>query len=394
MAKPDPTDPRWFREVLGQYPTGVCVVTAAEPEGGNAGFVVGSFTSVSLDPPLVAFFPDKSSSSWPRIERSGRFCVNILSSEQESVCRQFASKGDDKFQGIAVREAGSGSPIIDGVVAWIDCELDQVHEAGDHYAVYGKVLDLNVENGSLPLLFFQGGYGRFAPLSMAAPSGRTVSADRLRQVDLVRAEMESLAQDLSARCIATCVVDDALVVLAGAGSAASTALPALVGVDLPYVPPNGSALAAWCSPDEIDGWLEVLPERARAEQRERLRVVRERGYSLGLINDAQREFASALNRLATDPAAVEPENLRDLATRLSYDPVDLTPETMGDVRVVAVPVFDADARATLAFTVYGFSRPDSNGGLEAYIARALEASRRATELLGGVLPADLAVAAG
>ena len=136
--------------------------------------------------------------------------------------------------------------------------------------------------------------------------------------------------------------------LAGAGSAASTALPALVGVDLPYVPPNGSALAAWCSPAEIDAWLDVLPEQARAEQRERLRVVRERGYSLGLINDAQREFASALNRLAVDPGAVEPESLRDLATRLSYDPVDLTPETMGDVRVIAVPVFDADARPTLA----------------------------------------------
>ena len=395
MTRPIPSDPRWFREVLGQYPTGVCVVTAAEPDGGQAGFVVGSFTSVSLDPPLVAFFPDKSSTSWPRIERSGRFCVNILSSDQESVCRQFASKGEDKFEGVTVRAAASGSPIIEGVVAWIDCELDQVHEAGDHYAVYGRVLDLNVENGSLPLLFFQGGYGRFAPLSMAAPSNRTVSADHLREVDLVRAEMEQLADDLSARCIATCVVDDALVVLASAGSAASTALPALVGVDLPYVPPNGNAFAAWSTPEEVEAWLEVLPgAEQRAAQRERLRVVRERGYSLGLINDAQREFASALNRLAADRRAVEPEGLRELATRLSYDPVELTEKTLEDVRVIAVPVFDADARPTLAITVYGFSRPDSNGGLASYIARALEVSRRATELLGGTMPADLAAAVG
>ena len=95
----DPTDPRWFRQVLGQYPTGVCVVTATEPDGGRAGFVVGSFTSVSLDPPLVAFFPDRGSTSWPRIHSVGRFCVNILSAEQEDVCRNFATRKQDKFDG-------------------------------------------------------------------------------------------------------------------------------------------------------------------------------------------------------------------------------------------------------------------------------------------------------
>ncbi len=233
MERPAPSDATWFREVLGQYPTGVCVITAAGDDSTRAGFVVGSFTSVSLDPPLVAFYPDRSSSSWPRIERVGRFCVNILSAEQEWVCRQFASKDGDRFQGIETRATGSGSPIIDGVVAWIDCEIADVHEAGDHFAVYGRVLDLNVENGSLPLLFFQGGYGRFAPLSMVAPEGRSVSAERLREVDVVRAEMERLAEDLAARCIATSVEDDRIVVLASADSPASTGLPTLVGVDLP-----------------------------------------------------------------------------------------------------------------------------------------------------------------
>lgn len=391
MERPAPTDSRWFREVLGQYPTGVCVVTAAEPGGGRAGFVVGSFTSVSLDPPLVAFFPDKSSTTWPRIERAGRFCVNILSSEQETVCRQFASKGDDKFGDLPVGRTPGGSPIIDGVVAWIDCELEHVHEAGDHFAVYGRVCDLNVENGSLPLLFFQGGYGRFAPLSLAAPESRAVSADRLREVDLVRAEMETLAADLSARCIATCVDDDGLVVLASAGSPASTGLPTLVGVDLPFVPPNGNVLAAWQDPAAIDAWLEVLPEQQREEQLRALAAVRLRGYSLGLINDAQREFASALDLLARNPLAQGSHDLRDLATRLSYDPVELTDRTREDVRVIAVPVFDAAGRTPLAFTVYGFSRPDERGGIDAYVERALEASRRATALIGGTKPAAVEV---
>src|SRR4051794_21215683 len=110
----DPRDPRWFREVLGQYPTGVCVVTAIDDDGAGSGFVVGSFTSVSLDPPLVAFFPDKRSTSWPKIHRGGKFCVNILSASQEDLCRQFAAKGGDKFSGVEWRRSGSGSPIIGG----------------------------------------------------------------------------------------------------------------------------------------------------------------------------------------------------------------------------------------------------------------------------------------
>ena len=86
-------DSKRFRQVLGHYPTGVTVVTAVDADGQPAGMAVGSFTSVSLDPPLVAFLPDKSSTSFPRIRRASSFCVNVLSAEQENVCRAFAAKG-------------------------------------------------------------------------------------------------------------------------------------------------------------------------------------------------------------------------------------------------------------------------------------------------------------
>ena len=150
------------RRVLGHYPTGVCVVTAMEASGAPVGMVVGSFTSVSLDPPLVAFFPAKSSSSWPRIEAVGKFCVNILASDQQPLCRQIAAPGPDKFAGIVHRVSANGSPILDDVVAWIDCALDAVHEAGDHYIVLGKVVALEVDRPERPLLFFQGSYGEFS----------------------------------------------------------------------------------------------------------------------------------------------------------------------------------------------------------------------------------------
>jgi 3-hydroxy-9,10-secoandrosta-1,3,5(10)-triene-9,17-dione monooxygenase reductase component len=162
MSDPPPRfDSAKYRQVLGHFPTGVTVVTAA-PDSGPVGLAVGSFASVSLDPPLVVFFPDKASSSWPGIEAAGAFCVNVLAQDQEAICRRFASKGDDKFTGLGWQPARSGSPLLDGVLAWIDCDIDSVVEAGDHFCVMGRVRDLDVAHDGAPLLFFRGGYGRFA----------------------------------------------------------------------------------------------------------------------------------------------------------------------------------------------------------------------------------------
>ncbi len=150
-----------FRQVLGHYPTGVTVITAAA-EGGPVGLAVGTFSSVSLDPALVGFFAANSSSSWPKIEATGHFCVNVLAEDQEDVCRRFASKADDKFSGLGWTPAGSGAPILNGVLAWIDCAIHSVTDAGDHIGVMGRVRDLAVAHDGAPLVFFRGGYGRFA----------------------------------------------------------------------------------------------------------------------------------------------------------------------------------------------------------------------------------------
>lgn len=165
-VKLDPViDSAVYRRVLGHYPTGVCVVTATLPDGRRAGMVVGSFTSVSLSPPLVGFFPNIASSSWPQIESAGKFCVNILASDQKDLCQRFSAKGEDKFAGLSHRVSANGSPVLDDVVAWIDCTLDTVHEAGDHYIVLGHVQELDIIRPEQPLLFFRGGYGSFAPLA-------------------------------------------------------------------------------------------------------------------------------------------------------------------------------------------------------------------------------------
>jgi flavin reductase (DIM6/NTAB) family NADH-FMN oxidoreductase RutF len=124
---------------------------------------VGSFVSVSLDPPLVAFLPSKHSRSWPRIRACGRFCVNVLAEHQAEVCRIFASSGIDKFAGVAWERNRRGIPVITGATAWIDCDLQAIHDAGDHYIVVGRVRELDVVSDTRPLLFFQGGYSGLHP---------------------------------------------------------------------------------------------------------------------------------------------------------------------------------------------------------------------------------------
>jgi flavin reductase (DIM6/NTAB) family NADH-FMN oxidoreductase RutF len=156
-------DQAWYRQVLGHFPTGVVIVTAMADDG-PAGLSVGSFMSVSLDPQLVAVLPAKTSTSWPKIAAASSFCINILAASQQELSRRFAVSGGDKFAGVPWHPAPSGAPVLDGALAWIDCEHERTVEAGDHLIVLGqvRVLDLDTSQSPEPLIFFQSGYGTFA----------------------------------------------------------------------------------------------------------------------------------------------------------------------------------------------------------------------------------------
>jgi 3-hydroxy-9,10-secoandrosta-1,3,5(10)-triene-9,17-dione monooxygenase reductase component len=126
------------------------------------GLAVNSFTSVSLDPPLVAFCAALSSTTWPSIQEVGHFCVNIIAEDQQEISRLFATKGADRFTEIEWRSAThSGAPILENVLAWIDCVIDTEHVAGDHLIVVGRVQEIGVERDGRPLVFYRGGYGRY-----------------------------------------------------------------------------------------------------------------------------------------------------------------------------------------------------------------------------------------
>jgi 3-hydroxy-9,10-secoandrosta-1,3,5(10)-triene-9,17-dione monooxygenase reductase component len=157
-APPGPVPSAVMREVLGHFVTGIVVITAAGPTG-PLGFTCQSFASLSLDPPLVSFAPARSSTTWPGIREVGAFCVNVLAAGHEELSAGFARSGVDKFAGVDWRAAPSGSPVLDGVSAWIDCTLWNEYDGGDHTVVVGLVQDLSADPDRLPLLYYRGRYG-------------------------------------------------------------------------------------------------------------------------------------------------------------------------------------------------------------------------------------------
>jgi 3-hydroxy-9,10-secoandrosta-1,3,5(10)-triene-9,17-dione monooxygenase reductase component len=150
--------PERMKDVLGTFTTGVVVVTAFADR--PLGFTCQSFASLSLDPPLVSFSPARTSTTWPRIREVGRFCVNVLAHDQHELSELFARQGADRFAHVGWRPSPSGAPIIDGVSAWVDCDLETEYDGGDHTIVVGAVRALQADPHRHPLIYYR---GRYAP---------------------------------------------------------------------------------------------------------------------------------------------------------------------------------------------------------------------------------------
>jgi 3-hydroxy-9,10-secoandrosta-1,3,5(10)-triene-9,17-dione monooxygenase reductase component len=172
-------EPSRFRQVLGHFCTGVTVITACD-EAGPAGFACQSFAAVSLEPPLVLFCPSRASLTWPRIARAGHFCANVLADDQRDLARTFgvsAATGADKFADVRWSPSSSGAPVLDGALTWIGCTVQDVHEAGDHHVVIGRVTELGPCCADPPLLFYRGRYA--ATAAKSPPDGPPEIVDTL-----------------------------------------------------------------------------------------------------------------------------------------------------------------------------------------------------------------------
>jgi 3-hydroxy-9,10-secoandrosta-1,3,5(10)-triene-9,17-dione monooxygenase reductase component len=152
-----PRDPRSFREALGRFATGVAFVTAA-PDGEPAGLIVNSLASVSLEPPLVSFCPSRSSLTWCRMRRAGRFGVNVLGRQHERFVAHAVPAGADRFSGLEWEPGHGGVPLLTDALASFECEIVAEYPTGDHWIVVGHVDNLRTSPTEDPLIFFAGAF--------------------------------------------------------------------------------------------------------------------------------------------------------------------------------------------------------------------------------------------
>lgn len=377
-----------FRAVMGHYPTGVTIVTAIDPDGAPVGLTIGSFSSVSLDPPLVAFYPQRNSGSFARLRQAKSFCINILADDQEALCRTFASRADDKFSRINWDLSPGGAPILEDALAWLECSPHAVAEAGDHFIVTGTVRAFETKRDRMPLLFFRGGYGSFLPRTLALAPNRQLQTV-LRYVDIARPFMDRLADRLETGCLAAAVVDNDIITLASTSGPNSHLVPAAVGQRVGWRPPLGGLFVAWDDqPGAFDGWLRRSRTPLNDEQRRRCGVavqrIRERGWSLALATEEQKSFEKSLR----DPASAgetggqEPD---DLVSNLyaGYEPALGADTADFRVRHIGTPVFGPSGQVVLDLRLFGLPTAMSLEEIDAYASITRAMADRVTEAIGG-----------
>jgi flavin reductase (DIM6/NTAB) family NADH-FMN oxidoreductase RutF len=154
-------DPKELRRVMGQFATGVTIITTRDAEGAPYGLTANAVSSLSLEPPLVLICVDKKAETGPHFLDSRCFVMNVLAEGQEELSSRFAKSGGDKFQGLAYATDQHGVPVLEGTLAHLECRIVETHEGGDHYIHVGEVLHAEVRDGN-PLLFFRGRYGKLS----------------------------------------------------------------------------------------------------------------------------------------------------------------------------------------------------------------------------------------
>jgi flavin reductase (DIM6/NTAB) family NADH-FMN oxidoreductase RutF len=157
-TKPDVDAIRRFRNALGCFTTGVAVVTTRVGENAPIGITVNSFSSVSLDPPLVLWCLDKQSDTLAVFQKATHFTVNVLREEHQEISSRLARKGDHSLAEILVTEGVSGTPALKEALAHFECEIEARHDAGDHVIMIGKVIAFDHADEGRPLLYHRGGY--------------------------------------------------------------------------------------------------------------------------------------------------------------------------------------------------------------------------------------------
>jgi flavin reductase (DIM6/NTAB) family NADH-FMN oxidoreductase RutF len=363
--------------------------------------VVGTFSSVSLDPPLVSFMPTRQSETYAALRESPLFCINVLAHDQQRETRTLSQRDADKFDKVAWTMSAHGVPLIDGAVAAIHCAPVQEIEAGDHLIVLCGVLDVTVERPVTPLLFFQGGYGGFAPTARTARvDAEFISAVRLAEV--ARPQLAALGERFDCEAVALVQIDDHDQTIAASFLAASVPTTERLGARTPLVPPLGDVAVAWSERNRARWLARVVPPdpQVLAMYEDRLAEVRERGYTVHRIpagrEEVHRAFTAALHEYALGQLTPARERAVHAAVAAGVDfaGTELPADDEADrIISITVPVFDPSASepTNTGMVLRLSSLPATSTGAEtrARIAALRQAAAEVTDVLAGPGRAEL-----
>lgn len=380
MAEPTSViDPQLFREVLGNHPTGVAVVTGRRPDGELLALVVGTFSSVSLDPPLVSFMPMKSSRTFEKLRNVEALCINLLSEQQEDLVSTLARRPENKFEGLGWYPSPNGSPVLKGSVAWIDTHMTNLVEAGDHWIALCAVDNLAVARADSPLLFFQGGYGGFVSTSLMARMDHDIS-DVIADVEAIRPNMDELAARVDGQASLLTIVgrDELAQMVSSVGPGVRR--DGVMSARLPMAPPVGDSIVFSWSEQEQERWLakaRTAGEDAKHLYRQRLEYVREHGYLLSYLpsseTDVYHEVTNATEKFARGrltPAEERAVHESITQSSVDYSPRQLEQDATYDIASLVIPVCDAKGEYTLTLRLTQLPRGSSGTQVEAWIREA------------------------
>ena len=366
-------DSERYRAVMGHYPTGVVFVSGM-CSGEPAGMVVGTFSSVSLDPPLVSFMPMKTSRSYVRLLESPVLCVNVLAHDQVDVCRTLAGSAADKFDKVPWSLSSFGAPVIEGAVAHVHCTRRTQVDAGDHWITLCDVVDMEVARSVTPMLFFQGGYGAFFPKSMSARGDDELFA-ALRLADVATPEVEALATRLDCEAAALVVVDDDELTTAVAAYGGDAKTGGQLGQRIPLVPPIGMAYIAKAAPPVAERWLATLADTDQlASYRRRLDSIVAHGVEITMAGSDARAF-ERLHDVLTDYATgrFTPAGRRAVISDLARAPVfteevRLDDHEVFDVGSIVAPVHNPEGDVALLVRIGQLPSSSTGATVKTWIA--------------------------
>ena len=380
-----PIDPLEYREVMGHYPTGVAVVTGLGAEGEPIGMVVGTFTAVSLEPPLVAFMPTIGSGTYALMREAGRFCINVLAHDQLELCRLMAVPRPGKFDDVDWASGANGAPVLADAVAHIECTLHEEVVAGDHYIVLCAIEAMTVTRPVTPLLFFQGGYGGFNPKGMTAQGdGEIISAIRLAEV--ARPDVDRVAREIGCEAGILVGINDHEVTTAYTTFGGGAQMEEALGERILLMPPLGEGYVAWRPEQEIEQWIERTSskdEEVRAKYRRRLSDVRERGYALSVVEGDSPHDYEELKQAMREYAAgqltpAREREVRGVIAGMSpfFETLDLEDDSRYDLGSIVVPVLGPDGMTVMVIRARQLPAQALGSQVRGWVTSLQEGARR------------------